>query len=162
LQLPFLAHSSNGLEAIEAKRMSDLYNEDILLWSERQSELLRRLAAGERVEGQVDWENVIEEVESVGGEQLHAVRSLLRQALIHMLKAKAWPLSRDAPNWRADAVTFRADAADRYAPSMRQEIDLDRIYRQALRALPETVDGQPPLAVPQVCPVTLDELLAEA
>jgi hypothetical protein len=45
---------------------------------------------------------------------------------------------------------------------MRQEIDLDRIYRQALRGLPETMDGQPPLAVPQVCPVTLDELLAEA
>jgi hypothetical protein len=28
-------------------------------------------------------------------------------------------------------------AADRYAPSMRQTIDLDRIHRQALRALPE-------------------------
>ena len=142
--------------------MSDLYDEDILLWSERQSELLRRLAAGERVNDQVDWENVIEEVESVGSEQLHAVQSLLRQALIHMLKAEAWPLSRDAPNWRSDAVTFRADAADRYAPSMRQKIDLDRIYRQALRALPETMDGQPPLAVPQVCPATLDELLADA
>ena len=27
--------------------MSDLYDEDILLWSERQSTLLRRIAAGE-------------------------------------------------------------------------------------------------------------------
>ncbi len=141
--------------------MSDLYEEDILLWSERQSELLRRLAAGERVNDQVDWENVVEEIESVGSEQLHAVQSLLRQALIHMLKAEAWPLSRDAPNWRADAVRFRADAADRYAPSMRQRIDLDRVYRQALRALPTTMDGQAPLSVPDVCPVTLDELLAE-
>lgn len=141
--------------------MSDLYDEDILPWSERQSELLRRLAAGGRVNDRVNWQDVIEEVESVGREQVLAVQSLLRRALIHMLKAEAWPLSRDAPNWRADAATFRADTADRYAPSMRQKIDLDRIYRQALRALPETMDGQPPLAVRGVCPVTLDELLAE-
>jgi hypothetical protein len=148
--------------AIEVEPMSELYQDDILLWSERQSELLRRLASGERVNNQVDWENVIEEVESVGREQVLAVQSLLRQSLIHMLKAEGWPLSRHAPNWRADAVRFRADAADRYAPSMRQRIDLDRIYRQALRALPATMDGQAPGAEAQVCPATLEELLAEA
>jgi hypothetical protein len=140
--------------------MSD-YEADVLHWSEQQAGLLRRLAAGERVNDQIDWENVIEEVESVGGEQLHAVQSLLRQALIHMLKAEAWPKCRDAPTWRADAITFRTDAADRFAPSMRQKIDLARIYRQALRALPATMDDQPPLPVPEACPVTLDELLAE-
>ena len=136
------------------------YDTDILVWSEHQAALLRRLADGERVNDQIDWENVIEEVESVGSEQLHAVVSLLRQALIHMLKAEAWPLSRDAPNWRADAIRFRADAADRYAPSMRQRIDIDRIYRQALRALPDTVDGLPPLPIQSQIP-TLDALLAE-
>jgi uncharacterized protein DUF29 len=140
--------------------MSD-YDDDILIWSERQGELLRRLAAGERVNDQIDWENVVEEVESVGREQLHAVQSLLMQALVHMLKADAWPLARDVPSWRADAVGFRAQAANRFVPSMRQRIDLDRIYRQALRALPETIDGQAPLPVPDVCPVTLDELLSE-
>ncbi len=141
--------------------MSDLYDDDILLWSERQAELLRRLAAGERVNDQVDWENVIEEVESVGSEQLHAVESLLVQALVHILKAEGWPQSRDAPGWRGEAVRFRGDAADRYAPSMRQRIDLARLFRRALRALPATMDGQPPLPVQQDCPLTLDELLAE-
>jgi hypothetical protein len=142
--------------------MSDLYDADILLWSERQGKLLRRRAAGELVnDAELDWPNIAEEIDSVGREQLHAVQSLLRQALIHMLKAEAWPLARDAPTWRADAVRFRADAADRFAPSMRQRIDLDRIYRQALRALPDTMDGQAPLPVPDVCPVTLDELLEE-
>ena len=46
--------------------MTDLYDEDILLWSERQSDLLRRIAAGEPVNEQPDWVNIIEEVESVG------------------------------------------------------------------------------------------------
>ena len=86
---------------------------------------------------------------------------MLRQALIPMLKAAPWPLCADAPAWRADAVRFRADAADRFAPSMRQRTDLARIYRQARRALPDTVDGQPVLPVPESCPVTLEELLAE-
>ena len=34
-------------------------------------------------------------------------------------------------------------------------------YRRALRGMPETIDGQPPLPVPEACPVTLDELLTE-
>ncbi len=141
--------------------MSD-YDTDILLWSERQGELLRRRAAGELVnEAEVDWPNIAEEIESVGREQLHAVESLLMQALVHMLKADAWPVCRDAPNWRADAIAFRADATRRYVPSMRQRIDLGRIYRQALRAMPETIDGQVPLPVPRTCPVTLDELLSD-
>jgi hypothetical protein len=141
--------------------MSD-YDTDILLWSERQSELLRRRATGELVnDADLDWPNIAEEIESVGREQLHAVQSLLMQALVHMLKADAWPLCRDAPTWRADATVFRVDAARRYVASMRQRTDLERIYRQALRAMPETIDGQAPLPVPQICPWPLDDLLSD-
>jgi hypothetical protein len=68
--------------------MSDLYDEDILLWSEHQAELLRRLAAGQPVNERPDWANIIDEVENVGREQLHAVESLPFQALLHMLKAE--------------------------------------------------------------------------
>jgi hypothetical protein len=143
----------------ERPGMSELYDTDILIWSERQSQLLRRLASGERVNDQVDWDHVVEEIESVGNEQLHAVTSLLVHALVHMLKADAWPLSRDVPHWRSEARRFRGDAADRFAPSMRQRIDLVRLYRRALYVMPETIDGQPPLPVSQTCPMTLDELL---
>jgi hypothetical protein len=139
--------------------MSDLYEDDILLWSERQGELLRRVAAGEPVNERPDWANIIEEVESVGREQLHAVESLLFQALVHMLKAEGWPQARDAANWQADARGFRAQARRRFAPSMRRNIDLAGIYADALRALPDTMDGQMPMPVAPVCPMTLDELL---
>jgi hypothetical protein len=141
--------------------MSNLYDTDILIWSEQQAELLRRIAAGEHVNDQVDWENVIEEVESVGRDQLQAVESLLRQALVHMLKARAWPNSREVPHWEAEARGFRSDAISRYTPAMRQRIDLEKIYRRALRTIPDTIDGQPPQPLPQTCQTTLDELLAE-
>ncbi|MGH7105685.1 MAG: DUF29 family protein [Acetobacteraceae bacterium] len=62
--------------------------------SEQQAALLRRVAAGERINDLVDRANVIEEVESVGREQLHRVESLLVQALVRMLKAAGWPASR--------------------------------------------------------------------
>lgn len=141
--------------------MSNSYEADILTWSDCQADLLRRVGAGEKVNDQVDWENVAEEIEDVGRSQLHSVESLLVQALRHMLKAEAWPLCRDAPSWRADAIDFRRQARRRFVPSMRQRIDVVSLYADALAALPDTVDGEQPLPVPAECPVTLDELLAD-
>jgi len=43
---------------------------------------------------------------------------------------------------------------------MRQKIDIAELYADALAGLPEELDATAPLPVPQVCPVTLDELLA--
>jgi Domain of unknown function DUF29 len=141
--------------------MSKLYEADIVEWSEHQAALLRRLAAGERVNDQVDWANVVEEIESAGHEQVHAVSSLLMQAMAHRLKAMGWPDALDVPNWQADARRFATDAADRFTPSMRQRLDVVRIYRRALRTLPDSMDGGPPATLPADCPWSLDELLAE-
>jgi uncharacterized coiled-coil protein SlyX len=51
---------------------SDLYGDDIHLWSERQGALLRRLAAGEAVSDQIDWPHIVEEIEDLGHD--HAQR----------------------------------------------------------------------------------------
>jgi len=139
--------------------MSD-YDTDILRWSERQAALLQRAASGDLANSnEIDWPNIIEEVSDVGRSELRSCRSLLRQALRHMLKAEGWPLSRDAATWRADAIDFRSQAKDAFTESMRQKINVADLYRDALRAMPETMDGQAPLPVPTECPVTLDELL---
>jgi Domain of unknown function DUF29 len=81
------------------------YDTDILLWSEQQAELLRA-----RNGNAIDWDNLAEEIEAVGRSELHAVISHLIQALLHDLKAEAWPLSRDADHWRAEARGHRDDA----------------------------------------------------
>ena len=109
--------------------MSD-YDADILSWSERQAELLRRHMAGELVHSaDLDWPNIIEEVADVGRDTLRACRSHPLQAFLLDLKAKAWPLSRDVPHWRSEARAARINAADAFAPSMRQWIDLADLYR---------------------------------
>jgi hypothetical protein len=140
--------------------MDTLYDTDILEWSERQALLLRKEAAAGR-SNEIDWENVIEEVEDVGRSSLRACRSQLFQALLHMLKAEAWPLAREVPHWQSEARVARFNASDAFTPSMRQRIDVTDLYGKALRAMPESHDGQPPLPSPPECPVTLDELLRE-
>ncbi len=139
--------------------MAELYEADVLEWSEHQARLLRRHAAGETANEVPDWANIIEEVESVGRSQLSAVKSLLVQALVHDLKAEAWPLSREVPHWRAEARGFRGDAAEAFTPSMRQRIDVADLYQRALNRMPDRMDDQAPLPVPEICPVTLDDLL---
>ncbi len=139
--------------------MDGLYDTDILEWSERQASILRRAAAGEPGNEAPDWANIIEEIESVGRSEFNTVRSLLVQALTHDLKCQAWPDASYVPHWRAEARGFRSDAADAFTPSMRQRVDVGALYQRALDRLPESKDGQPPLPVPQECPVTLDEML---
>src|SRR4051812_2482217 len=136
----------------ETENIPDLYDTDILIWSEGQAEFLRRRAANA-----LDWDNLAEEIEAVGRSELHAVQSHLVQALLHDLKAEAWPLSRDVEHWRAEARGHRDDARRHFTPSMAQRIDIAKLYRQARRRMPAKIDETLPLPVPDHCPVTLEE-----
>jgi hypothetical protein len=137
----------------------DLYHRDALAWSEHQAALLRRVAREECVSG-VDWENVIEEIESVGLRELHAVQSSLRLVLVNLLKLHGWPGFEDGHHWRGDIVEFQGEAERRFAPSMRQRIDPETLYASAVRQIQLLrYNGQPALASPARCPVTLDQLL---
>lgn len=139
--------------------ISTLYDTDVVEWAERQAALLRRHAAGEKLNDPLDWANIIEEVETVGRSETSAVESLLFQALLHELKCQAWPESRDCPAWRGEHRGFLAQARRKFLPSMRQRIDLPGLYADALLALPDTSDGVLPQPVPQICSTTLDELM---
>ena len=136
--------------------MSDVYDSDILVWSEQQAELLRQRAANA-----LDWDHLAEEIEDLGRSELRAVESHLVQALLHDLKAMAWPGSREVPHWRAEARVRRDEARAAFTPSMAQRIDLAKLYRRALQGLPRAIDGRAPRPVPGICSVTLDDLLKE-
>lgn len=135
-----------------------LYDSDILVWAEEQAALLRRLASGERVNARVDWPHVIEELQDVGLSELRACESLLRQALVHLLKLRLYP-DGPASHWRSETIGFLADAQARFTPSMRRRVNLDRLYRKALQQARES--GPSALSVPETCPFGLDELIAE-
>jgi hypothetical protein len=141
--------------------MGSLYDADILLWSEQQADLLRRLARGERVNNAVDWENVIEEVGDVGRSEFNSVASLLEVGLTHLLLTHASPRPEPVGHWRSEAVTALAGAARRYAPSMGQRIDLDEIWTVAVIAARNKLaaDGGPASPLPEDCPYAIEDLV---
>jgi hypothetical protein len=79
--------------------MSD-YEVDIYAWSQRQGALLRRLAAGERVnDADLDWPNIAEEIETVGRSERAAVRSHILDVIEHLMKLQASPAQEPRAGW---------------------------------------------------------------
>ena len=136
----------------------DLYDRDVLAWSEHQADLIRRLARGERV-NDLDWEHVTEEIEDVGLSELHAVESYLELIIVHLLKAHAWPDNDARNHGMAEIIAFQGNAGRRFTPSMRQRIRLDDAYRNATRQVVTLNGGRLPVEWPINCPFTLDQLL---
>ncbi len=137
----------------------DLYERDILTWSEQQADLLRRIAQGERVNG-IDWSHVIEEIGDVGVSELNAVRGHLHQTIVHLLKFHLWPDDPAELHWRIELDVFQANASARFVPSMRQRIDLDSVYAQSRDRLKRLVTDNPRIkTIPATCPWSLDQLL---
>jgi hypothetical protein len=62
-----------------------------------------------------DWEHVVEEIEDVGLSELNAVRSYLRQMMVHLLRTRLWPDSTAREHWRAEAGGSEAEAEQRFA-----------------------------------------------
>jgi Domain of unknown function DUF29 len=94
--------------AAEARELSD-YDTDLLLWSERQADLLRRVAAGERVNDQVDWENVAEEIQSLGKSDRRELTNRVRVILTQLIKLRASPAVQPRPNWKETIIEQRAE-----------------------------------------------------
>jgi hypothetical protein len=114
-------------------RIAD-YETDILEWSEEQASALRSLARTQpAVSNQVDWENVAEEIESVGRSEFAAVKSFVRQILIHLIMAVSDPDSQSLLHWSAEALAFHTELFDHLAPSMRSRIEIARVWQQAVK-----------------------------
>ncbi len=140
------------------------YNDDIYAWSQEQAAALRRLAETRRdLPNELDLEHVAEEIEDVGKAELRTVESFLELLLRHLLKMASAPEARPVRHWR-DEVVLQHDAllAD-FRSSMRQLIELDRVWKAAKAradaALDEHGDALLP-ELPQACPFSLDDLTA--
>ena len=96
---------------------SDLYGDDILLWSEKQGALLRRLSVGERVNDQVDWPHVVEEIEEVGRDraQRSANSPTDPKAEIARLTARLAAAEAKVEEFRARLDDMAAELADAQA-----------------------------------------------
>lgn len=140
-----------------------LHDRDFYTWTREQAAALRRLAeARPNLAEELDLPNLIEEVEDLGSEQRFKVEGHLRRVLGHLTYLAVEPEARFARHRQCEVIVFRDNAADRYLPSMRQEVEprLDRLWRTARRAA-EAKLGRALQHLPATCPFILGALLDE-
>jgi Domain of unknown function DUF29 len=112
----------------------------------------------------LDLENIIEAIETVGRNELRAAESFVRLILTHLVKAVSDPNARVLGHWRIEAINWRFELLQAFTPSMRRRIDMDKIRASELTAATADLEEHghevaPRLAGP--CPVALDDILSD-
>lgn len=136
--------------------MSSLYDTDPYTWAMRQADALRRRSANE-----VDWENVAEEIESVGKSEARELLSRYAVLLTHLLKWHYQPDRRSA-SWEITIKGQRKMAARHLAknPGLKpyqDELFADAYLEAQTAAALET--GLPLETFPEASPVTLAQAM---
>jgi len=128
------------------------YDTDLLVWSTHQAELLRRMGAGERVNDQVDWENLAEEIESLGRSEKRALENRVATILVHLVKLSVSSAEAPRGGWQETIFEQRRRLARilRDNPSLRRSVaqviadELPGAREQASIALHRY--GEPPVS----------------
>ena len=103
-------------------KAASLYEQDFLRWSTEQAETLRDLArAGTNLP--LDWENLAEEVESLGISQRKELRSRIATIIEHLLKLELSPAAEPRAGWgdTVDRERREIEVLLEASPSLRRE-----------------------------------------
>jgi len=135
--------------------LKTLYESNYLQWLE---ETIKCLKARQLAE--VDYENLIKELEDLAKNEKRRVRSLLEQIIRHLLLYQYWDLEkpRNANHWAAEIISFRNQLNEDLSANLRKylEDDFNRIYSNAL----DYVKAKTQLTnLPELCPYTLEQIL---
>jgi len=85
-----------------------LYETDIVAWAEQQAAALRVISSSPAGRSNaVDWQNVVEEIESLGRSQIRAVESKLTLIFVRLLKIVSDPDASAGAGWRAEITSFQ-------------------------------------------------------
>jgi hypothetical protein len=133
-----------------------LYTTDYLQWIETTVEKLR-----EQDYANVDWHNLIEEIEDMGRSERKSLKSNLIVIVLHLLKWQYQPNLRGG-SWAGSIVEHRRRVGDAIAesPSLKPYLEQAYLkwYNDALRqAIAET--QLPKETFPIACPYALTDIL---
>ncbi|HEY1935891.1 MAG TPA: DUF29 domain-containing protein [Acetobacteraceae bacterium] len=118
------------------------YDDDLAVWAESQARALRDAGhAGTNLP--IDWDNVAEEIESLGRSQGRELASRIRTILLHLMKLQGSPAVEPGAGWRETIQEQRSEieAVLADSPSLRPTIssvidrELDKAKRSAELAL---------------------------
>jgi hypothetical protein len=110
---------------------------------------------------QLDYPNLIEELEALGRSEKAAVKSLVLQILIHFLLLAYWESERqrNGRRWAGEITVLRAQLLDRLTTNYQKElqVNLPSLYGKAQLAFKRKTG----LDTPKSCPDDLGQILDE-
>lgn len=142
------------------------YKEDFYAWTVAQGGRLRRAAAHD-ITGGLDWENLAEEIETLGRSEQNALESAIRRVVEHVLKLEFSPAAEPRRGWEESVEEHRQriPMVLRNSPSLRRHLPkmLSDAWPPARRAAVRSLkrDRIDPEIIPKTCPYTLDQILDE-
>jgi len=129
-----------------------MYDRDFALWVD---DTVTKLKAKEF--NQVDWENLIEEVESLGKSQRKAVRSFLVKLLEHLLKRFYVDIPECYRGWEIKIRNFRRELKQEFKDSPSLKSFMLEIFSESYQdALEYMREDYPDVTFPDVCPFPQD------
>jgi len=135
---------------------TNLYESDFYAWTSEQAKLLQL-----RKLDQLDFENLIEEITSLGKQQQQELRNRLGLIIGHLLKWQYQPEKRTR-SWQVTIQLQRQEIQDLLEDNPSLKSYLDKALSQSFRLGLAQVLSETPISkqvLPDVCPYSLAELL---
>lgn len=131
------------------------YETDFLQWTIEQAQALK-----ERNLEQLDWDNIIEEIEALGRSEYSAVCSLLMKQIEHLLKIDYVHLPKYHKKWKIEVLAFKKNIKRKFSPSMKPKLEkeLEEIFQDAA----ELVAFGYEVNLPDKSPYSLVQLLSQS
>lgn len=134
----------------------DNYDADFVGWAFEQAARLRGMP--QLNNSGLDIDNIAEEIEDLGRSEINKISSLMRQAMVHLLKIVADPESSSRQHWQQEVGGFVVSLRRSWSPGYRQRIDIDEIWSDAIEEATnalEAFDVTMP-ETPDACPFALE------
>jgi hypothetical protein len=130
------------------------YDIDVNEWTKEQADALRRRAPNE-----LDWDNLAEEIESLGISNRHQIKSRLEILILHLLKWKYQP-EWQCGSWRGSIREARHRLEDLISesPSL-HALPADYLPKAYARARVKAHDETGLYRLPEACPWTIEQIL---
>jgi hypothetical protein len=115
-----MARASIGARGMP--KTSELYDRDFFLWTQEQAAALRAVRKSNLP---LDWDNLAEEIESLGKSQRTELNSQVRRILRHLFELEVSRAADPRAGWRRTVRDARSEIEDllEASPTLRREID---------------------------------------
>ena len=110
-------------------KVSELYDRDFFLWTQEQATTLRAVKDSNLP---LDWDNLAEEIESLGKSDRRELRSQIRRIMRHLLKLEISPALDPRGGWCSTIADSRSEIEDVLQDSRSLGREVDRMIAEEL------------------------------